>query len=441
MASKDSPSSRRERRTDSAKFVAAYQVVISLSEGSGQAPEEDEILILRLEERQGFIQQTLTRRAIQRFGPAYRIQLGRAEPESSIRTSVLLGISYPVRAGAAVVEELRRFAGDIELVIADALAPPPPPDPPLPPISVVAELDEMSVAETPTERAAWDRVAPILGVIGTSIGVLGFVTFVGGAIDWARFHAAGLPQEEALSVIPTQDLVVVGARTLVPAVLWGLLATALYLLFRIIVGRREQRLPNPADRTVVERYGDTVRALTLTAFVSVFEVLAFAITLKAPGRLQYLVFIGLGLLMASLTYSIARITDRFVYLAVTIFGALSIFLAGVGYARERTTPELRGAAVVRNNKKATIGFFIAESGSRVYLGRIALEKGKKIDADANRLLGIEKKEITDLAIGPPKAPPKAKMQAEELADELCELEIPASSPPADLRCWSRPAGQ
>jgi hypothetical protein len=287
-----------------------------------------------------------------------------------------------------------------------------------------------------------------LAVVATGIGVIGFATFVGGAIEWARFHATGLPQEEALSVVPTADLTVIGARILVPAILYGLLASAVYLIAVIVSGRREERIPDPSERTKVEQHGDAVRALFLVVVVLVGECLAFFTTLNAPGTLQYVAFIGIGTLMAVLAFSVGRVTGGFVHLSVTVFLALSLFLGGVSYVRAFSTPELRGAAIVRNNERAIIGFFVAENGSRVYLARLDpdhLDEGE-IDRSTARLIGIQKSEITDIEVGPPSDPAKALEQARGMADELCGLETAVvttapKGPESARDCWSRPPGE
>jgi hypothetical protein len=70
---------------------------------------------------------------------------------------------------------------------------------------------------------------PVLTVVGTGIGVIGFVIFFGGFIVWTRFDAAGLPANEAVAQVPRNDLVVTGASFLVPALLAALAAVAVAL--------------------------------------------------------------------------------------------------------------------------------------------------------------------------------------------------------------------
>lgn len=93
-----------------------------------------------------------------------------------------------------------------------------------------------NVAPTGSGKAAANDQNPFLGVLlpvltvlGTGIGVIGFVIFFGGFIVWTRFDAAGLPANEAVAQVPRNDLVVTGASFLVPALLAALAAVAVAL--------------------------------------------------------------------------------------------------------------------------------------------------------------------------------------------------------------------
>jgi hypothetical protein len=436
---------RRSHQPDEDAGGYQYHLVIA---GWDRAIQDEELVYLFAEYRDT-IARDLTARAMRRFGPAYFVEVAEARPIASIGSTVLLAVHYPVQATATLIYELRRFAGEIEVVIAEALEQASPAR-----LVVAAELDEESAAAlagveeagSKAGSASWERIAPILAVVATGIGVIGFATFVGGAIEWARFHATGLPQEEALSIVPTADLTVIGARILVPAILYGLLASAVYLIATIVSGRREERIPDPSKRTKVEQHGNAVRALFLVAVVVGGEFLAFFTTLTTLGALQFVAFFGIGALMAALVFSVGWVTSSFVYLAATVFLALSLFLGGVSYVRAFSTPELRGAAIVRNNERAIIGFFVAENGSRVYLARLdpdSLAEGE-IERSTARLIGIQKDQITDIEVGPPSAPQEALAQAHAMADELCGLET-AAAPPIPKHdhsvreCWdSRP---
>jgi FtsZ-binding cell division protein ZapB len=89
---------------------------------------------------------------------------------------------------------------------------------------------------------------PVLTVIGTGIGAIGFVIFFGGFIVWARFNAAGLPANEAVARVPRSDLVATGASFLVPALLAALGAVALAVAgWDLAIGSRRRAQAREAD--------------------------------------------------------------------------------------------------------------------------------------------------------------------------------------------------
>jgi uncharacterized membrane protein YhiD involved in acid resistance len=99
-----------------------------------------------------------------------------------------------------------------------------------------------SVPATPLEpKGPGEQVLKIVAAVATGIGILGFVTFVGGAILWVRVDEAGLAATEAISVIPSSVLVTTGATFLVPAVL-----TVMAVLVSIFLIYLISRLPKEA---------------------------------------------------------------------------------------------------------------------------------------------------------------------------------------------------
>ncbi|HET6997885.1 MAG TPA: hypothetical protein VFI03_04785 [Solirubrobacterales bacterium] len=101
------------------------------------------------------------------------------------------------------------------------------------------------------EQSAFSSVLlPVLTVIGTGIGAIGFVIFFGGFVVWARFDAIGLPANEAVAQVPRGDLVTTGASFLVPALLIALAAAAATVaLWDFAIGsrRRHRALKAEAD--------------------------------------------------------------------------------------------------------------------------------------------------------------------------------------------------
>ncbi len=118
---------------------------------------------------------------------------------------------------------------------------------------------DAAVPATPTPApdgppTFWSVFLPILGFVGTGIGVLGFVIFFGGFVLWTRFNAVGLPADEAVWHVPREDLVVTGASFLVPALLTALTAVAFAFALRdATLGKRRRARRKEAKATLKHR--------------------------------------------------------------------------------------------------------------------------------------------------------------------------------------------
>jgi hypothetical protein len=294
----------------------------------------------------------------------------------------------------------------------------------------------VSVSATPVGRARssssqpWGHIAPILAVIGTGIGVIGFVTFVGGAVVWARLNATHIPSAPALGIIPTQDLVVIGAETLAPQVLIALFIVAVFTLIYYIArhfGTEDWTVKEP-NELVVAMAGFVGLALVIMWFV------VLAVTGSGPGSLrEILIGVGLLLVLTGLAAIIATYAPRWLYLAVAIFLFVAVFQGYLAYTRENSDNRVRGAALIRENKKAIVGLFVAEGTDRVYLARVTEDASQDsstpgIVTENSRLVGYGKDLVTDVAIGDRKPLDAALVQAVALARELCHM-LPQLPPP------------
>jgi hypothetical protein len=94
------------------------------------------------------------------------------------------------------------------------------------------------VAGAEPEESLRSLLLKALGAVGTGIGVLGFVTFFGGAIVWLRAEEAGLPPNEAVAAVPRSDLITIGASYLVPALLIALAAVGLLAVLHVTMASR-----------------------------------------------------------------------------------------------------------------------------------------------------------------------------------------------------------
>ena len=303
------------------------------------------------------------------------------------------------------------------------------------PLAVSASL-HVPAAKVTAEDASGTplgRLSPILATIGTGLGVLGFVTFVGGLIVWARLDAAGLPPAPTLGVIPNQDLLAIGAETLLPVTVKALvfgpvfLAVA-YSYVRWAVKHHEFRHAFAAHHRAF-RAGDAgvIAAAGMFAFVFVVSVARIPWLVGDLTFPQLLGAVG-GVFGASVVAGlIGSLTARYAYLAATVFILIGISSAWYAYWRAGNEEMIRGAAIIRDNKQAISGIFVAEGANRVYLAFVETipvddQTKRKIDQSTSRLIGITKAQVTDIAIADRKTPQAALDQALVLAKQLCELQ-------------------
>src|SRR3954454_3180577 len=77
-----------------------------------------------------------------------------------------------------------------------------------------AGATEESSATSSVGSRLLDALFQALPALLGAIGFLGFVAAVGGAIEWVRFNAAGLPDDPAVRVMPKTELMSIGAAAI-----------------------------------------------------------------------------------------------------------------------------------------------------------------------------------------------------------------------------------
>lgn len=164
-------------------------------------------------------------------------------------------------------------------------------------------IEESKQEEVKSERGAdsadtLGRVTQLaleaLPAIGSLVGFVGFVAVLGGAIQWVRFWAAGLPADQAMRVVPRPELVAIGAVSLVGFLVAGLLAVLLVYL--------------------LDRRGDaTLRTLWGLVMIMVAELLITLIFLDVETESYYLLgawFFALGVLAGLMLRSLPDWLNR-----------------------------------------------------------------------------------------------------------------------------------
>lgn len=300
-------------------------------------------------------------------------------------------------------------------------------------VAVSASPEPPTIEDTEAEsETPWSQIAPVLAAVATGVGVIGFVTFIGGAVVWARLNAAGFPAAPALGVVPSQDLLVIGAETLVPQIVAALVVVLLLTLTYTAVSVLTRKLHPPSSGWMQSqarraRSGESSAAMFwFIAIALVVMLLAFSDDLDTS---QFGIALGIIVACAALAAVIGSRTRRFLYLAASTFVLVGLFEGYIAYSRESSDEQVRGAAIIRENKKAVSGLFVAEGSDRLWLARVSERAGNEIDDARSRLIGIDKDQITDVAVADRKPISPALTQARSLAKELCELQ-PKVMPPA-----------
>jgi hypothetical protein len=351
--------------------------------------------------------------------------------------SVLVDLLFVVRVGGNAVAAVAGLSGAVVVAVAETL------EASLEIDAAVSAAPERAGPPAAGPSSGWDRLAPVLAFIGTGIGVLGFVTFIGGLIVWARLRANGFPAAPALGVFPSQDLLVIGAQTLVPQVLVALAAVAgLVLLYAVARVLRER--VSEEEAALLAGQATLLAATGMFAFVLIALVVAVAPFFDELSRWQDVMAVGGAVLAALLAAAVGTMTRRILYLATTAFVLVGIFMGFVAYWRARNDTTVRGAAVIRDNKTAIAGIFVAEGSNRVYLARIGFHTDGTLNDDLSRLVGVAKDQITDVAIAGAQPAPQALVEAEHLAKELCELQprvVSAAGAPPPENCRTAPPGE
>jgi hypothetical protein len=354
------------------------------------------------------------------------------------------------------------------------------PDPP-PPTAVATGAPEPAAESS----SPWDLVLKVFGAIGTGLGLLGFVTFFGGAILWVRADEAGLPANEAISVVPNGVLVTTGASFLVPALLVALGAVICISVTHLAFGAARLFSARSSDQALeLLRYeagrvsrkaeakmqmvqaaealkqdlDDGQAASALRAASAAAELnkdlgdqlafkqvkqernliqwavelgvgfIALALVPVVNGALFHVDFLwkGAGLLLIAIGILIVCLTtyfvvEKFVWFGVVTFVAVGLYIGAATYFSTIGNPKVEPAVALRGDHSPVVGVFVADTASNVYIGTF------EEDGVEPRLLVVPRSQVTDLAIGPLLDPGEARVRSIEMALEECEqkIQVPA----------------
>jgi hypothetical protein len=253
----------------------------------------------------------------------------------------------------------------------------------------------------------------IIAAVASGIGVLGFVTFAGGAVLWSRFKGMGLPAEHVLGLLPRAELIATGAQFLVPAVLFTTLIGAILMFV-------ELRSKTKGVRRVV------VPFLIATGELA-GACVALAETIPLPA---FLILVLVGVVGATIVATSAE-SSSLPVLCLVIFLALGTFAIVREYeitANELTVIPMAYARDSGGETRIETGFFVAKTDDRIVFAT-------KPSGARNELREFPRGEAEDLALGALERPSIAERSAAQFALSLCKrFQTLASSPHATPIC-------
>jgi hypothetical protein len=265
-------------------------------------------------------------------------------------------------------------------------------------------------AKTPPDDSGLSIVT-VAAATASGIGVLGFVTFAGGVVLWARFRQMGLQADRALSIVPSSELVATGAEFLVPALLTA--AVSLLAMLGVDLWIREW----PSMRaTTTKRRRQTSALLTATVALTA-EMVVVAIS-GAVGILQIVVLVGIAALSA-IVIMLSRPRLGLAAFSLVAFLAVGIFWLARAYVVTVHDPKVVPMAYSRKPAGAATnveyGYFVAETSDRIFYAA-----APSVAKDArNELREFPRAETDDLEIGDLTKTPDAQKGASLLAFNLC----------------------
>lgn len=261
----------------------------------------------------------------------------------------------------------------------------------------------------------------VLGAIGTGIGVLGFLTFVGGAVWIARFRGVGLSGTYAISAMPRSELIATGADQLFAPAVVALVAVALTIALVLVA--RWSAIDAGTWTWILVLFAAVGAALALDWFrhrvgppfdVGVGVEFVGAMTSYALGA-----GVAVALARHALPTAGPHPTARVLALAVAVAATVLVYGAFQTYALNRVHPHIRPAAVVDADGRGAAGYYVGQDADTVFLGvttpALAHADGPRSIA---RIVQIPLTDDSRVAVGSTLAPFKARELAADLLGDL-----------------------
>ncbi|MGB2711319.1 MAG: hypothetical protein WBC33_07365 [Conexibacter sp.] len=271
----------------------------------------------------------------------------------------------------------------------------------------------------PGQDGSSRAVTVALQLLGALAGLAALTTFAGGAMLWIRFNELHLPADQAVTLLPKQLLLTVGAHALLGPVAAGLLAG-------IVLLPAAQLRGTPRAWVFWVLLGGTLLVLVLVtrSLVSSFDLFPeqFFMTLTLLGAIGIVVLVAIA-------------STRRSPVAWTIVIAFAVCGAVLAVVRTSGAPKLEPVAVLLDGRPGSVaGFYIGQTSDRLYVAPLpgSGDPGDPFaDADIDRIAEIDRTKVLALVMREPTGIRSDEPGRDEAQSLLADLRL-ATSDPAEV---------
>jgi hypothetical protein len=250
-------------------------------------------------------------------------------------------------------------------------------------------------------------VVAVLGAIASSIGVIGFVIFVGGAVQVARDRGVGLSAPFAVPLVPRTQLLASGADQLFAPLVYTLAVVGLMTAY-LVNRRRIPKKLEPGLRWALLGGG-------AIAAIAIFQSNTGAPTPAPFDRgdnqsacLGAICVLAIGVWLVNRliageqdpAVALAR-SPRLLSALGVVAGTVIAFSALLVFAHNEWEPSVHPIALIGPKYPGGLtGVYVGEDSSRVYVGIIGAPLGKIGNKRLKtRIMEVPRSDITAMTIG------------------------------------------
>lgn len=275
----------------------------------------------------------------------------------------------------------------------------------------------MEAGARDAQRTAGSPVVTIaLQLLGAVAGITALMTFAGGAMLWIRFDELRLPADQAVSLLPKQLLLTIGAHALIGPIAIGVFIAVVVTLLAPL-------------RTTDLRWvfwlilGGIVLAVLIGVATLVWDFDRF------PEQLAMLftLFAAFGIVIA-----VAFLARRRSTLAWTLFAAFVVCGAVLAVVRTSGAPKLEPVALLLDGRPQSIaGFYVGQTSDRVYVAPLPGNGDPAdpfADAEIDRIVEIKRDKVLGLVLGAPTGIRTDEPGREQAQSLLADLRTATADP-------------